>query len=138
MKGAPGFRLFPNCLQSQNTQNCSLLFSLLISSTSWETSTMGASSEHAPPVSSPLSGCLTSPAMFFGSTSSTPNCCYWISLQEARETPDLTSSVKHSYRFTAKGMELIAEEGKILLGQRIHPNDVRLCHWSPSSFQPKT
>jgi hypothetical protein len=80
-------------------------------------------SSHTPPVPSSLSGHKLSTGMRFGAFSSTPKCCLVVCLGEARQIPDLTSSAKHSYRFTSKGMKLIAEEGHKLLASRVHPDD---------------
>ncbi|KAA1071364.1 hypothetical protein PGT21_005115 [Puccinia graminis f. sp. tritici] len=99
--------------------------------------TMDAS-PHAPPVPSSLSGhahkCST--GMRFGAFSSTPKCCLVVCLREARQIPDLTSSLKHSYRFTSKGMELIAEKGRRLLASRVHPDEPKAKRLGVSEATP--
>ncbi|KNZ49510.1 hypothetical protein VP01_496g9 [Puccinia sorghi] len=90
---------------------------------------------HTPPVSSLLAGPRGRESAHSESFSSTPKCCVEIALKEAPRSPDLTTSVTHSYRYTRNGIELFARVGKNLLARRIHPDDARLPLWRPHDME---
>ncbi|EHS64782.1 hypothetical protein PGT21_029267 [Puccinia graminis f. sp. tritici] len=64
----------------------------------------------APPRDDPTSA---SPA-HFGSCKCTPKASVTVKIRHARRKPSLTASSKHSYRFTNKGMELVADKGPLV------------------------
>ncbi|KNZ49502.1 hypothetical protein VP01_496g1 [Puccinia sorghi] len=57
-------------------------------------------------VSSLLCGPRGRKSVWFKSLSSLPKCCFEVTIKEAPRSPDLTTSVTHSYRYTRNGIEL--------------------------------
>ncbi|KAH9444448.1 hypothetical protein MJO28_006914 [Puccinia striiformis f. sp. tritici] len=83
---------------------------------------------HLPPVSSPLADYGRAPTqpIGFGAHSCKPKCYKHLPIAYATGIPIMTSSSKHSYRFTLDGIELAAETGyKALLRRRIRLSDLR-------------
>jgi hypothetical protein len=70
-----------------------------------------------PPISSPLAPPRDDPTaspVRFGSCKCTPKASVAVKIRHARRKPSLTASGKHSYRFTNKGMELVADKGPLV------------------------
>ncbi|PLW15006.1 hypothetical protein PCANC_19605 [Puccinia coronata f. sp. avenae] len=81
-----------------------------------------------PPVSTPFADSgqiLTYRPIGFGAYASKPKCFIPLPIAYAPLIPIMTSSSKHSYRLTRQGIELIAIEGKELLGCRISISEMR-------------
>ncbi|PLW38883.1 hypothetical protein PCANC_05656 [Puccinia coronata f. sp. avenae] len=79
---------------------------------------------HAPPVTSPLANPGQRKPVLFGDINCIPKARYLVVLNTAHLQPILTASAKHSYRFTKRGMQLMALLGKDkLLKRRVHPDN---------------
>ncbi|KAA1069997.1 hypothetical protein PGTUg99_016957 [Puccinia graminis f. sp. tritici] len=83
---------------------------------------------HLPPVSSPLADSGRSPTypLGFGAHACKPKCYEALPIAFASQIPIMTSSATQSYRYTSKGIKLMAGNGKTeLLARRIHLRDLR-------------
>ncbi|PLW20675.1 hypothetical protein PCANC_06424 [Puccinia coronata f. sp. avenae] len=69
-----------------------------------------------PPISSPLVSSRNAAAdpVHFGSCQCKPKSSVNIMIRHARRNPSLTAGGKHSFRFTTKGMELVADKGPLV------------------------
>ncbi|KAA1132425.1 hypothetical protein PGTUg99_006499 [Puccinia graminis f. sp. tritici] len=84
---------------------------------------------HLPPVSSPLadSGRTPTQPAGFGAHACKPKCYKPLPIAFAATIPMMTSSAKHSYRFTPNGIELMANNAKLdLLVRRTRLRDMGL------------